>query len=91
MHKPGEGSSATKSFASTIELAHCQTGIYNVLCVGPRKTGDGRQVGPKLLWLEIRIDEPGRGINTRVVGTQVQEIILSPRGRNCTEIVCHGL
>ena len=30
------------------------------------KTGDWREVGPKLLLLEKRTDEPGRGINARV-------------------------
>ena len=36
-----------------------------MLCAGPGKTNDGRELGPKLL-LEIRTDEPGRGINARV-------------------------
>ena len=64
--KPAEGSSARKSFALISKLAHCWSGPYKVLCVGPGKMSDGREVGPKLILLEIRTDEPGRGINARV-------------------------
>ena len=66
MHKPAEGNSARKSFALISKLAHCWTGPYKVLCEGPGKMNDGREVGPKLILLEIRKDEPGRGINARV-------------------------
>ena len=45
VHKPAEGSSARKSFALLGKLAHCWTGPYKVLCVGPGKTNDGREVG----------------------------------------------
>ena len=66
MHKPTEGSSKHKAFALISKLAHCWTGPYKVLLAGTGKINDGREVGRKLLLLEIRQDEPGRGINARV-------------------------
>ena len=64
---PAEGSSNVKAFALVSKLANCWTGPYKVLLVGPDKTADGREVGPKLLLLDIKADKPGhRGINARV-------------------------
>ena len=63
--KPNEGSSAQKSFAIVSKLVNCWTDPYKVLFVGPGKTADGREVGPNLILLEIRANEPGRGINAR--------------------------
>lgn len=51
-----------KSFALIGKLAHNWTGPYKVLFVGPGKTPDGREVGPKILLLDIKKDELGRGI-----------------------------
>lgn len=64
--KPAEGSSTRTSFALIRTLVNCWTGPYEVLFVGPEKTDDGRQVGPKSIRLEIRTDEPGLGIKARV-------------------------
>ena len=65
--KPTEGRSNVKAFALVSKLANCWTGPYKVLLVGPGKMGDGHEIGPILLLLDIRSDEPGhRGINARV-------------------------
>ena len=65
--KPAEGSSNVKAFALVSKLANCWTGPYKVLLIGPDKMTDGREVGLKLLLLDIKADEPGhRGINARV-------------------------
>ena len=65
--KPAEGSSDMKAFALVSKLANCWTGPYKALFVGPGKMADKREVGPKLLLLDIKADEPGhRGINARV-------------------------
>ena len=64
--KPTKGSSPQKSFALISKLANCWTGPYKVLFVGSGKTDNGREVGPKLILLEVRTDEPGREINARV-------------------------
>ena len=65
--KPAEGSSNVKAFALVSKLDNCWTGPYNVLLVGLDKMADGREVGPKLLLLDIKADEPGhRGIKARV-------------------------
>ena len=61
-----EGRSKQRVFALISKLTHCWTGPYKVLLVGPGKMDDGREVGRKLVLLEIRQDDPGRAINARV-------------------------
>ena len=51
--KPTKGSSPQTSFALISKLANCWTGPYKVLFVGPGKTNDGREVGPKSILFEI--------------------------------------
>ena len=55
-----------KSFALIGKLAHNWTGPYKVLFVGPGKASDGQEVGSKLLYLEIKANELGKGITPRV-------------------------
>ena len=51
--KTNEGSSALKFVAALVsKLANCWTCPYKELFVGPGKTADGREVGPKSLLLE---------------------------------------
>ena len=65
--KPTDSSFNVKAFALVSELANCWTGPYKVLFVGPSKMADGREVGPKLLPLDIEADELSHcGINARV-------------------------
>ena len=90
MHKPTEGSSNQKALASISKLAHCWTGPYKVLVVSPGKTENGREVGPKLLLLEIRQDEPGRGINARISVHRCRKCFQSPRWSDRTEIFAVG-
>lgn len=47
--KPNEGSLTEIIFALISKLATCWTCPYNVLFVHPRKTGDGREVAPKII------------------------------------------
>ena len=61
---PTDGS-AGKSFAMASKLAHCWTGPYNVLLVGPGKAPDGDPVGRNLLHLDTSHDD-SRRINGRV-------------------------
>ena len=52
--KTNEGSSALKFVAALVrKLANCWTCPYKELVVGPGKTADGREVGPKSFLLEI--------------------------------------
>ena len=55
-----------KSFALIGKLAHWWTGPYKGLVAGPGKTSDGKEVGSKLLYLEIKAGELGKGITPRV-------------------------
>ena len=65
--KPTDGSSNVKASALVSKVANCWTGPYKVFFVVSGKMADGREVGPKLLLLDIEADEPGhRGINARV-------------------------
>ena len=61
---PADGS-ARKSFALASKLAHCWTGPYKVLLVGPGKAPDVDLVGRNLLLLDT-IHEDSRRIYTRV-------------------------
>ena len=54
-----------KSFPLVSKLAHCRTGPYYVLIVGPGKAPDGDLVGRNLLLLDMR-HEDSRHINARV-------------------------
>ena len=58
--------SRSKKFVLSAKLAHCCTGPYEISFVGPGTTSDGKKVGPNLLLLGVRKDEPGREINARV-------------------------
>ena len=55
-----ETDSRRKKFALTEKLAQCWTGPYKISFVGPRTTSDGKKVGPNLLLLEVRKDDPRR-------------------------------
>ncbi|CAB1110683.1 unnamed protein product [Ectocarpus sp. CCAP 1310/34] len=55
-----------KSFALVSKLAYCWTRPYRVLFVGPGTAPDGREVGPKLVLVDVRKNEPGKGITSRV-------------------------
>ena len=61
---PADGSSR-KSFTVVSKLAHCWTGPYKVLLVGPGKAPDGDLVGRNLLLLDTS-HEDSRRINVRV-------------------------
>ena len=61
---PADGSTR-KSFALVSKLAHCWTGPYKVLLVGPGKASDCDLVGRNLLLLDM-IHEDSRRINARV-------------------------
>lgn len=73
MLKPQGNSSGRKYFSLLGKLAHCWTGPYKVLVVGPGEleVGQGQsvpiieKVGPKLLLLDIKKEEPGGGITQR--------------------------
>ena len=58
--KTREMDSRRKKFASTEKLAQCWTGPYKISLVDPGTNSDGKTVGPNLLLLEVRKDEPGR-------------------------------
>ena len=64
--KTSEADYRSKKLALTAKLAQCWTGPYKILFVGPGTTSDGEKVGPNLLLVEVRKDEPGREINARV-------------------------
>lgn len=66
LKSPLEHNRGGKSFALIGKLAHCWTGPYKVLYVGPGKPQNEQEVGPKILLLDISKDEPGKGINKRV-------------------------
>ena len=51
LENPTDGSSR-KSFTLVLKLAHCWTGPYKVLLVGPGKAPDGDLVGRNLLLLD---------------------------------------
>ena len=57
--------SSRKSFALVSKLAHCRTGPYKVLLVGPGKAPDGDLVGRNLLLLNTSHKDSKR-INARV-------------------------
>lgn len=83
----GDNARGGKSFALVSKLALDWTGPYKVLFVGPGKAPDGRQVGPKLLLLDINNNEPGRGINPRVtrcrfIGVRYVTIHMMRRKKN---------
>ena len=63
--KSNETDSRSKKFALTTKKAQCWTGLYKILFVGSG-TRDGEKVGPNLVLVEARKDEPGREINARV-------------------------
>lgn len=72
--KPQGDFSRRNSYSLLSKLAHCWTGPYKVLVVGPGQLEVGQEqsgpiiekVGPKLLLLDIKKDEPGGGITQRV-------------------------
>ena len=64
--KTSEADFRSKKFALTAKLAQCWTGPYKILFVGPGTTSRNEKVGPNLLLIEVRKDEPGREINARV-------------------------
>ena len=61
---PADGSSP-KSFALVLKLAHCGTGLYKVLLVGPGKAPAGDLVGRNILLLDTSHEDSKR-INARV-------------------------
>lgn len=63
---PGKDTVARRGLALVAKLAYCWTGPYKVLLAGRGETADGKEVGPKLLLIEVRKDEPGKEINRRV-------------------------
>lgn len=58
--------SSRKKFAFVAKLAQCRTGPYKILFVSPGTASRGEKVGPNLLLMEVRKDEPGREIAARV-------------------------
>ena len=64
--KTSEADFRSKKFALTAKLAQCWTGPYKILFVGPGTTSRNEKVGPNLILIEVRKDEPGREINARV-------------------------
>ena len=66
MLKTSEADFRSKKFALTAKRAHCWTGPYQILFVGPRTTSSNEKVGPNLILIEVRKNEPGREINARV-------------------------
>ena len=66
MFKTSEADFRSKEFPLTARLAQCSTGPYKILFVGPGTTSSNEKVGPNLILIEVRKDEPGREINTRV-------------------------
>ena len=66
MLKTSESDFRSNKFALTARLAQCSTGPYNILILGPGTTSSNEKVGPNLLLIEVRKDEPGREINARV-------------------------
>ena len=66
MLKTSEADFRSEKFALTAKLAQCWTGPYKILFVGPGTTSRNEKVGPNLLLIEVRKDEPGREINARV-------------------------
>ena len=65
MLKTSEADFRSKKFALTAKLAQCWTGPCKILFVGPATTSSNEKVGPNLLFIEVRKDEPGREINAR--------------------------
>ena len=63
--KASADGSSRKSFTLVSKLAHCWTGPYKVLLVGPGKAPDGDPVGRNLLFLDTS-PEYSRRINARV-------------------------
>ena len=63
--KTSEAEFRSKKFALTAKLAQCWTGPCKILFVGPATTSSNEKVGPNLLFIEVRKDEPGREINAR--------------------------
>ena len=64
--KTSEADLRSKKFAVTAKLAQCWTGPYKISFVGPGTTSSNEKVGPNLLVIEVRKDEPGREINARI-------------------------
>ena len=61
-----EGRGRGRSLAVSSKLSHNWTGPCKVLVVGLGKASDGRQVGGKLLLLDVNREELGKGITPRV-------------------------
>ena len=61
--KTSEADFRSKKFALTAKRAQCWTGPYKILFVAPGTTSSNEKVGPNLLLIEVRKDEPGREIN----------------------------
>ena len=66
MLKRSEADFRSEKFVLPAKLAQCWTGLYMILFVGPGTTSSNEKVGPNLLLIEVRKDEPGREINARV-------------------------
>ena len=58
--KTSEPDFRSKKFALTAKLAQCWTGPYKILFVGPGTTNGDEKVGPNVLLIEVRKDEPGK-------------------------------
>ena len=64
--KTSEADFRSKKFALTAKRAHCWTGPYQILFVGPGTTSSNEKVGPNVQLIEVRKAEPGIEINARV-------------------------
>ena len=85
--KASADGSSRKSFTLVSKLAHCWTGPYKVLLVGPGKAPDGDPVGRNLLGYESRILEAHQRPR---LSTQMQEMLQPARGRAKTAISALG-
>lgn len=73
LRTPAVGTGGRKSQALVSKLAYCWTGPYKVILVGPGTAADGRMVGPKLLLIDVKKNEPVKNITERVSVLRVKK------------------
>ena len=89
MLKTSEADYTSKKFALTAKLDQCWTGPYQILFVGPGTTSSNEKIGPNLILIEVRKDEPGREINARVSVYRCKSVSIPMKEREDRNF-CHG-
>lgn len=83
-------STARSSLALTAALAQCWAGPYKILFAGPGVSPDGKQVGKKMLSLDLRRTELAFNLNLRRQWQGVKGVLNPMRGRK-KRIFCLGV